>query len=140
MIDQDRTPLVIVRGIPGSGKTTFAKARFPNRVLIEADDYFMVGGEYLFDHGEIQNAHKWCKWRVFQSIKAGRQVAVCNTFTQYWEMKDYLAAYPNAPVFRCKGEWQNTHGVPDVAVKRMADRFEDLAGEIIVTDGGEEKP
>ena len=42
--------LYILRGIPGSGKTTHAKRLAgTNGVIISADDYFMRDGEYCFD-------------------------------------------------------------------------------------------
>jgi len=123
------TDVVLIRGLPGSGKTTYAKKHFSSHVLIEEDDYFMIGDEYFFDHGKLADAHKWCQWRFDQLVKVGQPVVVANTFTRYWEMKHYLLAAPNAKVIRCTGEWPNTHGVPVEAVQRMRDRFEDLLGE-----------
>ena len=42
--------LYLVRGLPGSGKSTFAKKLVHSDFLVcEADKYFMVNGEYKFD-------------------------------------------------------------------------------------------
>lgn len=122
--------LTLVRGLPGSGKTTFAKTL--GGVLVEADDYFMVGGEYLFDHGVLQDAHKWCLWRTLAAMNAGMDVVVANTFTRYWEMKEYLRVVPNTKVYRCTGNFINVHNVPEEAISRMSERFESLQGEIFV--------
>lgn len=35
------TAIVLIRGVPGSGKTTKAKAEYPDHELIEADQFFM---------------------------------------------------------------------------------------------------
>ncbi len=50
--------LYIVRGIPGSGKSTFAKQLVGADFLVcEADKYFMVDGEYKFDATKLKQAH-----------------------------------------------------------------------------------
>jgi Tfp pilus assembly pilus retraction ATPase PilT len=43
--------LYLVRGIPGSGKSTFAKTL--SGEYYEADMFFMVDGEYKFDVAKI---------------------------------------------------------------------------------------
>jgi tRNA uridine 5-carbamoylmethylation protein Kti12 len=51
--------LYIVRGIPGSGKTTFAKSL--NCPVFEADMFFVNSqGIYNFDYTKIKDAHAWC--------------------------------------------------------------------------------
>ena len=52
--------LYIVRGIPGSGKSTFAKRLVIHDFLVcEADKYFVdkETGEYNFDFTKIKDAH-----------------------------------------------------------------------------------
>ena len=52
--------LYIVRGIPGSGKSTFAKTLGGQHY--EADMYFIdEEGNYKFDGTKIKDAHKWCQ-------------------------------------------------------------------------------
>ena len=43
--------LFLLRGLPGSGKTTLAKSL--GGMHIEADNYFMVDGEYKFDASKL---------------------------------------------------------------------------------------
>jgi len=52
--------LYIVRGIPGSGKSTIAKTL--GGIQIESDQYFIdSNGEYKFDASKLHNAHNYCQ-------------------------------------------------------------------------------
>jgi predicted kinase len=121
--------LYIVRGIPGSGKSTFAKSL--GGVHFETDMYFMKNGEYNFDISQIKVAHEWCRESVeYEMAKYTPKVVVSNTFTQEWEMKPYfdLAEKYGYKVFSVIVEnrhgGRNLHGVPDETLSKMKGRFE----------------
>jgi len=121
--------LYIVRGIPGSGKSTFANSL--DCPVFEADMYFMNDGEYKFDVSKIKLAHNWCKLRVEHSMEDNLQkIAVSNTFTQEWEMEAYyeMAKQYGYTVFSVIIENRhggiNQHGVPEDKLQMMKDRFE----------------
>jgi predicted kinase len=123
--------LYIVRGIPGSGKSTFAQSL--DCPVFEADQYFIDSetGEYKFDGSKIKLAHNWCKLRVEQSMEDNFQkIAVSNTFTQEWEMDAYyeLAKQYGYRVFSLIVENRhggvNEHGVPEDKLELMKTRFE----------------
>jgi predicted kinase len=130
--------LYIVRGLPGSGKSTFALDLVGSDFLVcEADKYFMVDGEYKFDGSKLKEAHESCRNIVETYMKDSlvndqfyREIAVSNTFTQEWEMQAYidLAKQYGYMVFTVIVENRhggvNQHGVPDEALTRMRDRFE----------------
>ena len=130
--------LYIVRGVPGSGKSTFALNLVGSDFLVcEADKYFMVDGEYKFDGSKLKEAHESCRNLVETYMKDSllndqfyREIAVSNTFTQEWEMQPYLdlAKQYGYMVFTVIVENRhgsvNQHGVPDEALTRMKDRFE----------------
>lgn len=122
--------LILVRGIPGSGKSTYANS-LPTTVVVEADQYFInKDGAYRFDRAEIKEAHQWCQLETKRLLKAGHNVAVANTFVKNWEMKFYKSLADEMKlafeVIEMKGNYQNVHGVPDAIVKRMASQFENL--------------
>ena len=130
--------LYIVRGLPGSGKSTFAEALVGADFLVcEADKYFMVDGEYRFDGSKLKEAHESCRNLVETYMKDSlvndqwyREIAVSNTFTQEWEMQPYidLAKQYGYMVFTVIVENRhggvNQHGVPDEVLTKMKDRFE----------------
>ena len=53
--------LVLIRGLPASGKTTMASVLpMIGYKHFEADMFFEVGGVYLYDAKRIGEAHAWC--------------------------------------------------------------------------------
>jgi predicted kinase len=122
--------LYIVRGLPGSGKSTFAKSLGGKH--FEADMYFIdENGVYNFDFAKIKMAHNWCMIQT-QKVMVDEEpkIVVSNTFTQEWEMDTYfkLAKENNYKVFSVVVEnrhgGKNEHGVPEDKLQIMKDRFE----------------
>jgi predicted kinase len=132
--------LYIVRGIPGSGKSTFAKRLVGEDFLVcEADKYFIdkETGEYNFDSTKIKDAHKFCQDTVETYMKDSlvndqfyREIAVSNTFTQEWEMRPYFELAKNygykvfSVVVENRHGGTNQHGVPEEVLTKMCERFE----------------
>ena len=122
--------LYVVRGIPGSGKSTFAKTLSDNHY--EADMYFLdQESNYVFDGTKIKNAHAWCLDKVKTDMAVDREkIVVSNTFTQEWEMEPYfeLAKEFGYKVFTIVVENRhggtNVHNVPEDKIEQMKKRFE----------------
>lgn len=127
-------PLILVRGAPGSGKSTIAEciASVDGRHHFEADQYFMVGGEYHWSREHQKLAHKWCQYRTLVTLEKGDKVVVSNTFTRQWEMEPYLLLDFDTKVIRSDHNFGNIHFVPKENVQAMRNRFEDFEGEILV--------
>ncbi len=121
--------LYIVRGIPGSGKSTFAKQLTAN--VFEADHYFYDNdGNYKFIASEIKDAHKECQDNVRIAMESSiPKIAVSNTSTQEWEMESYfeLAKEFGYTVFTIIVENRhggtNVHNVPEDKIEQMKNRF-----------------
>jgi predicted kinase len=122
--------LYIVRGIPGSGKSTFAKTLGGQHY--EADMFFIdEEGNYKFDVTKIKDAHQWCQSFVkTDMILEYPKIVVSNTSTQEWEMEPYfkLAKEYGYTVFSVvvenRHEGVNQHGVPEDKLQMMKDRFQ----------------
>jgi predicted kinase len=120
--------LILLRGLPGSGKSTFAKLICNQHV--EADMYFMEDGEYKFDVTKIKQAHEWCQWNVENWMKRSYNVVVSNTFTMDWEMEPYYKLAEqygyrvHSIIMENRHEGINEHNVPEDKLEQMKKRFE----------------
>lgn len=129
--------LILLRGLPGSGKSTFAHLITNEFSVCEADKFFTdKEGNYNFDATKLRQAHQWCREEVEIRMKDNQineqfypKIVVSNTFTQDWEMDEYykLAEKYGYKVFSIIVENRhggvNEHGVPDEKLKQMKDRF-----------------
>tara|TARA_Y100001938_G_scaffold145260_1_gene221541 strand:+ start:738 stop:1139 length:402 start_codon:yes stop_codon:yes gene_type:complete len=120
--------LYIVRGLPGSGKSSLAKKI--TETLYSADDFFTnKKGEYNFNAKLLGKAHEWCWGKVRDAMFLGvNAVAVANTFTQAWEAEKYyqIAEEYGYSVFviECQNDFGNVHDVPQESIDAMKKRWE----------------
>jgi len=121
--------ITLIRGLPGSGKTTLASQI--NAKHVEADMFFEnEEGTYRFDGKKIQDAHFWCQSQVKYYLNRGHDVVVSNTFITIKEMKPYIETakkYKTAlKILECKKSFDSIHDIPIVTIEKMKNRWEDL--------------
>jgi len=122
------TSLTIVRGLPGSGKSTLVKRikRMADE-WFEADMYFEKDGPYAFDPTKLGAAHGWCQAEVDNALYYKCDVIVSNTFTTIRELRPYFEmakTYDVVPnVITCQSNYGSVHGVPDETLDKMKARF-----------------
>jgi predicted kinase len=123
--------VVLIRGLPGAGKTSLAKVLsggvYP---VFSIDSYFTRDGVYKFKHDENHLAYRHCQEQTAEAMRSGTpMIFVDNTFTLEWEMEPYfaLAGRYGYRVFvvtvenRHKGV--NSHGVSDEQIEKMAEKY-----------------
>jgi len=119
--------LILLRGLPGSGKSTFAKLVCNQHV--EADMFFMQYGEYKFDASKLKQAHAWCQEKTETWMKMRYNVVVSNTFTMDWEMEPYYKLAEqygyrvHSIIMENRHEGINEHNVPEDKLVQMRNRF-----------------
>ncbi|XP_011298394.1 NEDD4-binding protein 2 [Fopius arisanus] len=138
--------MVLMRGLPGSGKSSLAKslvstlAGNPSDYIFSSDDYFVTlgCGIYMYDPRRIEDAHTTNQKKVNEALKREKTpVIVDNTNTQAWEMRPYAAMAVKfgyiVVTLEPDTSWatnvsqlakKNSHGVPKEKIEQMLLRFE----------------
>lgn len=88
------TKLIILRGLPGSGKSHLTNVNeFTKAVICSADDYFYKGGIYEFNPEELQSAHNNCYNLCVEYLHNKKHmIIVDNTNSTLKELKKYIDA------------------------------------------------
>lgn len=123
--------LIVVRGVPGTGKSTYAKNLQKNicpSVVLEADMYFTVNsGLYEFDFQKLRWAHDWCLTTTKAMLLNDMNVIVANTFTTWKELRPYISFAVEFgiefEIVTMTQEYGSVHGVPEEKMQAMRDRF-----------------
>lgn len=80
--------LIIMRGCPGSGKSTYAS--WLNGLICSADDYFMKDGRYCFDLTLLGEAHAQCQEKCRRGMQEGvALIVIDNTNLMAEDFEDY---------------------------------------------------
>jgi predicted kinase len=125
--------LILLRGLPGSGKTTLAlvlseDGKYP---VFSVDDYFTdESGRYEFRFQENHLAYKYCEESVKSAmLQQAPKIFLHNTFTMEWEMEPYfkLAAEHGYRIHVMTVEHRhagmNVHEIPSEHISRMRSKF-----------------
>ena len=117
--------IVLIRGLPGSGKSTIAKDML-GYVHFEADMYLLIDGVYVYDPSKVRNAHDWCVESAKEALQKGQNVVVSNTFITLWELQRYVDLNFPFRIIELKTMWPNIHGVPLKIIERMSRGWQEL--------------
>ncbi len=126
--------LILLRGLPGSGKTTLASLLSENGKypVFSIDAYFTneKTGVYNFEFDKNHLAYKQCEDQTRNAMQNGdEKIFVDNTFTLEWELEIYfkLASEFNYRIHVVTVENRhgnkNTHNVNHEQIKKMAAKY-----------------
>ena len=116
--------VIILSGISGSGKSTFAKEH-ARSVIVSADHYFIRNGIYKFDPSKLGEAHGTCFKNYIRLLQTGeltsnpRKIIVDNTCTTESEIAPYMIG---AQAFGADARIITLHCDPDIAAARNGGR------------------
>jgi predicted kinase len=129
--------LILLRGVPGSGKTTLGNIILFNtqsniQDVLSADNFFVnEKGEYIFDVTKLKEAHNDCQVKCAERMRNQfSKIVVANTFTQEWEMEPYFTMAErynyriHSVIVENRHGNKNVHNVPDEKISAMTNRFE----------------
>ncbi|MFM7233543.1 MAG: AAA family ATPase [Flavobacteriales bacterium] len=125
--------LILLRGLPGSGKTTLARVlseggKYP---MFCVDDYFTdEHGNYEFRFQENHLAYKNCEASVRIAMQQSTEkIIVHNTFTLEWELEVFFKLAKEhgyrvhvATVENRHGS-ANVHEIPDEQLQKMREKY-----------------
>jgi predicted kinase len=136
--------VIILRGIPGSGKSTISSKY--NGVICSADHFFEKSGTYIFDREKLGEAHLECMKKFINLCISGeKNIIVDNTNHQLVDLVPYLSVAKcfdyEVEIIRTKCSVETAfkrqkHGVPFDQLKIIDKNFQNLykrfGNEIII--------
>ena len=133
--------LILVRGVPGSGKTTVTGLfdripLLPNAdgdYMIAADDFMIDDdGNYEYNPKRLAECHKKCQDAVKHALMNYMIVVVHNTFCAEWELLRYYEIAEevgncrvHSIIVENRHDSESTHDVPDDTIKMMKTKLMD---------------
>lgn len=128
--------VILVRGVPGSGKSTFAK-KF-GAFHIEADLFCMRDGKYVYNAKNNRVNHIRCLKLALACLRCKCDVVVSNTFIKTASMEPFIKlakrAKATVEVYRMDSNYGSIHDVPDAVIENMGRNIQPWEGEIIVNE------
>ena len=134
--------VLILSGLPGSGKSTWARARVSalpttaTTAVVSADDYFvrLGGGTYKFVADRIGDAHLECFRRFVEELTKDTNLVIvdnCNieavVIAPYYMLAQALDYEVKIIRIECDADYafrRTTHAVPAATFALMREKFE----------------
>lgn len=137
MDSKSKLKVVILRGLPGAGKSTYAKTLVGFNI-VSADLFPELYDEHWsINFDKIGQAHDWCYSQFVSSLKEGKSVCVDNTNVSLCEIAPYRMEARRAGaevIYQTFGKGipdeklaeRTLHGVPISSIRAMRERWEKI--------------
>ena len=123
--------LTLIRGLPGSGKSTMARKIAIDTWALHVEADMRVDYSQPYTPEAAKRAHAICQSQAHKALYCGRDVVASNTFTQRWEMQPYLDMarqyVAQVEIITATGDYGSIHNVPDDVIQAMRERWEEVA-------------
>ena len=125
---QNRPRLQIIRGLPGSGKTTLAINRYPFLLRLETDMYFYSRGAYRFSMNRNINAVSWFMESVWKMCESKSDFVVTGVFAAHTERLNHtietaLSEGYDVYIKTLTTQYKGIHAVPEEHFNSMKASF-----------------
>lgn len=133
MTNIDNSPtLIIVRGWPGSGKSTLVKQLLKNLHHMEADQFlYKSDGTYHYTSGRMAKAHEKCRFDTRKLLISKENVVVANTTLSTKGLHEYLSvAYKvgaKVAIIECTGQYKSIHGLTRSKISDLRCKFRPMS-------------
>lgn len=131
--------LIILRGLPGSGKSQTAEKLVGRGIIHSTDSFHMKNGKYVFDVENLEIYHYLNLIASIRSMKKGISPVIidntnivaahCELYVKAGKMYGYeiIIIEPSAPwAFDVEElEKRNTHGAPRETIIGMLEQYEE---------------
>lgn len=140
--------VIILRGLPGVGKSYIAKEYLSEIInsfeepagspkILSTDDYFIKDGKFNLDLDKIAEAHKWNFERFKNAIKEGTKLIIVDNsniknhhyyhYLDHAQMNNYLviiSIIPSNDKTLKELASSNIHGLSQGSIRKMRSNFE----------------
>lgn len=123
-----RPRLQIIRGLPGSGKTTLALKRYPHLMRLETDMFFSRRGEYIFTPALNRRAVAWFEEMVYQCAFSKMDFVLTGVFAAHTERLEHCIVMAldcgyDVYIKTLTADHGNIHNVPKAHLDSMRQAF-----------------
>lgn len=139
---EDQRKVIIVRGLPGSGKTGYTQIFWPGVLLIEGDQYFMTSdGKYLLDTSMLKNSTEYTRIMLSTALSLGIKCVVITLVSADGSFAKILAKIARAFGYQVTHQWidfdngntnQDRHNVPKEVIVHMKQNWKTIPGERVI--------
>ena len=138
--------VLIMRGLPGAGKSTWIRNNLPDAIVCSADNYYLdEEGTYEFDISSLSEAHESCLKRFTEILTINDDeilnksliIAVDNTAIRAWEISPYfnLAKAFGHDVtvvhMKCDSDLAHSRNIHEVPLEQVEKMDEGLSSEAL---------